>query len=69
MDTFHMVIKAEGKGSEKTSKRHGTYQEAFEEAQRLSRKAGGDAYVILVAKDVVRSPVVCEAVGGGTNSE
>jgi len=69
MEQFYMVIKAEGKGSEKTSFRHPTYELALGEAERLSHAKDGDAYVILVAKDVVRSPVVCEAVGEKSNSE
>lgn len=55
MDCFWMVIRASGRGSEQTQKRHAGLKEAKEEAERLTRECKVD-FVILQAVEVCLTP-------------
>lgn len=61
MHKFWMVIKATGCGSEQTRHRHSSYESAINEAERLCRSSGGDAFIVLEAKDYLElQPIKCE---------
>lgn len=54
MKKFWMVIKESGKGSDNTFKRHESYKDAKEEAERLCRY-GHTAFIILEAMEICNS--------------